>query len=83
MPGRIDTSRKNGVIAHVHLLNITVVDNNCPTVVLTGMKLHALRVILLIVVTVDALTVFLESTEHIIIDDALIIVFQTALTNGQ
>jgi hypothetical protein len=34
-------------------------------------------------VTIDTLAVFLETAEHIIIDDALVIVFQTALVDGQ
>ena len=47
------------------------------------MKLHALRIVLLIVVAVDALAILLEATEHIIIDNALVIVFQASLIDGQ
>ena len=34
-------------------------------------------------VTIDALAIFLETAEHIIVDDTLVIVFQTALVDGQ
>ena len=83
MPGWIDTSREDGVVAHIHLLDLAVVGNDSATALLTGMELHALWVVLLIVVTVDTLTLLLKTTQHIVVDDALIIVFQTTLTDGE
>ena len=47
------------------------------------MKLYTFRVVLLIVVAVDALAILLITTEYIIINDTLVIVFQTTLTDGQ
>ena len=83
MPRRIDTCRKNGVITHVHLLDLSIISDDCTAEVLTGMKLHALRVILLVVMTVNALSSFFKTAEHIVIDDTLVIVLQTTLTDGQ
>jgi hypothetical protein len=47
------------------------------------MELHAVGIVVLIVVTVDALAVLLETAENIVVDDALIVVLQTTLINGQ
>ena len=47
------------------------------------MELHASRIVLLVVVAVDALAVALETAEHVVVDDALVIVFQTTLTDGK
>ena len=47
------------------------------------MELHALRVILLVVMTVDTLSGSSIRTKHIIINNTLIKVFQTALIDGQ
>ena len=83
VPGRINASREDRVVAHVHLLQLTVIGDNCTTQVLTGMELHALRVVVLIMVTIDALAVFLETAEDIVVDNALVIVLQAALIDGQ
>ena len=47
------------------------------------MELHTFGIILLIVVAVDALSLTVLTTEEIIIDDRLIIVFETTLVDGQ
>ena len=83
MPGGIDTGREDGVVAHVHLFDLAVIGYDGTSVILTGMELHATGVVLLIVVAVDALAFFLEATEHVVVDDALVVVFQTALVDGQ
>ena len=83
MPGGIDTSGKDRIIAHIHLLHLAVVSDEGTTMFLTGMKLHTIRIILLIMVTVDALTFTLKATEHVVIDYPLIIVLQTALADSQ
>ena len=46
---------------------------------LTGMELHALRIVLLVVMAVDALAGNLLTTEHVVDDNVLVVVFQTAL----
>ena len=82
MPGWIDSGREDGIVLHVHLLDVTVVGNDGATPLLTGMELHALRIPLLVVVTVDTLPFHLESAEDIVVDDALVIVLQTTLSDG-
>ena len=47
------------------------------------MELHAVRVVLLVVVTVDALALSTLRAEHVAIDDALVIVLKTTLADGQ
>ena len=49
------------------------------------MELHALWIVLLVVMTVDALSLraIAFRTEYVVEDDALVIVLQTALTDGQ
>ena len=83
MPGGIDTGREHRVVAHVDLLNLSVVGNNGAAKVLTGMELHAVRVVLLVVVTIDALALSTLCAEHVAIDDVLIIVLKTTLADGQ
>ena len=83
VPGRIDTSREDGIVLHVHFLDLPVVDDDGAAVALTCVELHALRVVLLVVVAVDALSVTLEATQHIVVDDTLVVVFQTTLVDGQ
>ena len=83
MPGWIDAGREDGVVLHVHLLDIAVVGNDGATPLLTGMELHTLRISLLVVVTIDALAFNLESAEDIVVDNALIVGHQTALSDGQ
>ena len=83
VPSGIDASREDGVVLHVHLLQLTVVGNDGATTLLTGMKLHALRVSLLVMVAVDALSLLLEAAKHIVVDDTLVVVLQTTLADGQ
>ena len=59
MPGRIHTCREDGVVLHVDFLQLAVHGQHGSTIRLAGMKLHPLRVVGLIVVAVDALSVFL------------------------
>ena len=51
--------------------------------ILTGVELHPLRVILLIVMAVDTLSLIVFRTEDIVVDHLLIIVLQTALVDRQ
>jgi hypothetical protein len=46
------------------------------------MKLHPLRVILLIAMAVDTLSVYGILTEHVIVDHLLVIVLQAPLVDG-
>ena len=50
---------------------------------LTGMKLYAVGIAHLVVMTVDALSVGLEAAQHVVVDHTLVVVLQTALTDGQ
>ena len=83
MPGGVDAGREDGVVAHVHLLQLAVVGDDGAATLLTGVELHALRVPLLVVVAVDALAFPLETAEHVVVDDALVVVLQAALTDGK
>ena len=83
VPSRIDAGREDGIVPHVHLFDVAVVGDDGAAVLLSGMKLHAVGVVLLVVVAVDALTVVLEATKHVVVDDALVVVLQAALTNGE
>jgi hypothetical protein len=47
------------------------------------MKLHPVRVVLLVVVAINALSVSPFRTEHVVVDDAFVVVLQTTLINGQ
>ena len=83
MPCGIDTSREDGVVFHVNLLDFSVVGDDGSTAFLTSVELHSLWVVILVVMAVDALSLFLKTAEHIVVDDAFVVVFQTALINGQ
>ena len=50
---------------------------------LTGVELHTAGVVLLVIMTVDALTRRLLTTKHIIDHDLLVIIFQATLVQGQ
>jgi hypothetical protein len=50
---------------------------------LTGMELHTLGIILLIVVAIDALTCHFLTTEHIVDHYCLVVVLQTTLVQSQ
>ena len=50
---------------------------------LTGMELKAVGVVLLVVVAVDALPFCRLCTEHVIVDDTLVVVLNATLTDGQ
>jgi hypothetical protein len=47
------------------------------------MELHALRIVPLVVVAVDALSVFLETVQNVVVNHALVIVLQTSLIDSQ
>ena len=83
MPGRIDAGRQQRVVAHVYLLDGAVVGNQCATMCLTGMKLHAVGVALLIAVAVDTLATALCGAKHIIYEHLLVEVLQAALVQGE
>ena len=50
---------------------------------MTGVELHTVRIILLVVVAVNTLPFATFSTKHIVIDHALVVVLQTALVDRQ
>ena len=85
MPGGIDASREDGVVLHAHLPHLAVVGNHRTAEVLTGVELHARGVVLLVVVAVDALSFAgaLLAAEDVVVDDALVVVLQMALADGQ
>ena len=85
MPGGIDTCREDGVVAHIDLPYLSVVGHHRTSQVLTCMELHACGVILLVVMTVDALSFALPflAAQDIVVDHTLIVGLQTALTDGQ
>ena len=83
VPRGIDAGREDVVVGHTDLLDGSIVGDDRSTVMLTGVELHAVGVVLLIVVAVDALSLGAFRAEHIVIDDGFIVVFQTALVDGQ
>ena len=83
MPGGIDTCRQDRVITHINLLNLSIVGNDRTPHILTGVELHSVRIILLKVVTINTLTICVLRTEHVVIDNTFVVVFQTALINRQ
>ena len=83
VPGGVDTSRKDGVVAHVNLTQLAIIGNDGTTMELTGMKLHTLGIIHLVVVTVDTLTRRFLATKHIIHHHLFIVILQTTLVQGQ
>ena len=83
MPGRINTSREDGVIYHIHFLSLPIVGDDSTAFVLAGMKLHAFRVVLLVVMAVNALCFFLKTAEHIVINHTFVVILQTTLIDGQ
>ena len=83
MPGRIDTSRENGVIAHVDLADLAIVGDDGSPMELTGVELHAAGIIHLIVVAVDTLAGSLLTTEHIVDHHPLVVILQATLVQGQ
>ena len=83
MPCGIDTCREDGVVAHVDFLDVTIIGDDRSAHALTGVKLHPFGVVLLVVVAVDALSVAPIRAEHVVVYHALVVVFQTALVDGQ
>ena len=83
MPGGIYAGREQVVVLHVYLAHLAIVGDNRSAQVLAGMELHPVGVVLLVVVAVDALTRRTIGAEHIVVDHALLVVFQTALADGQ
>ena len=83
VPCGIDAGREDGVVLHVDFPDIPVVGDDGAAQVLTGMELHPLRTVVLIAVAVDALSLVLLGTQHIVVDDTFLIRLQTSLTDGQ
>ena len=83
VPAGIDACGEDGVVAHVHLMGLPFVDDDGSTVALTGVELHLLWVVHLVVVAVDALSVDLVAAEHVVVDDALVVVLEAALVDGE
>ena len=83
MPRRVDASRDDGVVLHVDLPQPAVVVDDGAALVLAGVELHALRVVLLVVVAVDALAVQLGAAEHVVDHHPLVVVLKAALVKRQ
>ena len=83
MPGRIDAGRQQRVVLHVDFAHLTVVGNDRAAMVQTGVELHALRVVLLVVMAVHTLARHILAAEHVVDDDSLVVVLQAALVDGQ
>ena len=83
MPSRIHTSRENRVVPHVHLLQFPVVGNHRTAMILTRMELHPVGIIVLVMMTVDALSFHFLTAQHIVVDHALVVILQATLTDGQ
>ena len=85
MPSGIYTCRQDGVVTHIDFPHLAVVGYQRTAQILTGVELHTLRIILLVVVTVDTLTArrAFRATQDIVVDDALIVILQTTLADGQ
>ena len=83
VPGRIDAGREDGVVAHIGLTQLAIIGNHSTPMELTGMELHATGVVLLVVVTIDALTCGFLTTKHIVDHHLLLVILQTTLVQGQ
>ena len=85
MPCGIHTGRQDGVVLHIDFPHLAVIGNQRTAIVLTGVELHALMVILLVVMTVDTLSalVAFRATQDIVVYHALVVVLQTTLADSQ
>ena len=83
VPAGIDAGREDGVVAHVHLVRFALIDDDGASMALACVELHLLGVVHLVVVAVDALSVDLVAAEHVVVDDALIVVLEAALVDGE
>ena len=83
MPCGIDTGREGLVGLQVHLLQLTIVINHRSAQILTCVEQGALRIAQLTVMTVDALAVGFGRAQHVVVNDSLLIVFQTTLIQRQ
>src|SRR5574344_1387350 len=83
MPAGIHARADYRVALHVHLFDFSIVCNDGSALKLSCMELHALRIIVLVVMAVDTLSVLFRSAEHVVVDDAFIIILQAALVDGQ
>ena len=83
VPRRINTCREDGIVSHIHLVGLPFIYNDGSTVILACVELHLLGIVHLIVVAVDALSVHLVATKHIVVDDALVVVLEATLVDGE
>ena len=83
MPRRINACREDGVVGHIHLVGLPFIHNDGSTVILACVELHLLGIVHLIVVAVDALSVHLVATKHVVVDDALVVVLEATLVDGE
>ena len=83
VPCGIDAGRDDAVVAHVDLAHLTVVGNDGAAHILAGVKEHAVGVVLLIVVAVDALPTLLGAAQQVVHHHALVVVLQAALVQGE
>ena len=83
MPRRIDASGKDGVVTHIYLTDLSIIDHYSATMILTCMKEHSPRILLLIIMAVDTLSVLLRTTKHIIDHHPFVIVLQASLIESQ
>ncbi len=83
VPCGIDASGEDGVVLHVDLADVAVDGYDGASLVLACVELHAPRVVVLVVMAVDALAVFLSGAEGVVVDDALVVVLQATLSDGE
>ena len=83
MPRRIDACRQDRVVLHADFPDLPVVGNNRAAHVLASVELHPFGIVLLIVMTVDALSVCTFRAEHIVVNDTFVVVLQTTLVDSQ
>ena len=67
----------------VHLLDMAVVGDDGAALMVSGMKLHTVGIVLLVAVAVDTLSLGTLGAEHIVVDDAFVIVLEAALADGE
>ena len=83
VPRGIDTGGEGRVGLEVYLADIAVEGHDGSAFVLAGMELQAVGVVVLHRVAVDALAILVGGNEHIAEDDALLVILQAALVDGQ
>ena len=83
VPTGVDACADGVVGLQIDLLRLPVVGDYRASQALTDMELHAVRVVLLEGVAVDALPILFGGVAHRAIDNLLVVILQTALVDGQ